>query len=68
MVGLVAVTSQVHGELEDLVTGVRDPKLHPHHDPKDLTTAVDLGLTNLRNVVKEINPDEELPEISPLQK
>lgn len=65
VVGLVAATSQVHGELDDIVSGVRDPKLHPHHDPKDLAKAADSGIRNLRKIVGEIAPDETLPEILP---
>ena len=56
--GVVAVTAQSAGELDDLLTGKRKREKHKHHSIPDLTNAVIDGISTITKVKSEINKNK----------
>ena len=55
MAGVVAVTAQSVGELEDIQSGKRDPKKRAHHRPVDLHESIVSGVETIGEIINEIN-------------
>jgi len=55
MAGTVSHTSQVMGELSDLLGGRRKQKDHSHHSAKDLTDQAITGINKIVMIRREID-------------
>lgn len=55
MAGLIAITSQVGGELEDQFRGLRKSADHPQHKPNDLVESFVDGVLNIVKLRREID-------------
>jgi hypothetical protein len=55
MAGMVTHTSQIIGELSDLLGGRRKQKDHIHHSAKNLTDQAITGINNIVTIRREID-------------
>ncbi len=58
MAGLVAVNSQMIGELGDVLGGRRNQKDHPHHEVAVLVNGIFANVTEILKLRREINGKE----------
>jgi len=59
MGGVVAVTSQAAGVLDDLMTGKRKREKNKHHPIPDLTNAVITGIQTITTMRSEIKDNKK---------